>query len=165
MNEKKYLENQNETMGENLFMKKLLKKRLNQKGLTLIELLAVIVILAIVAAIAVPAIGNIINNSEIKTVKSDALMILNAANLERSSDGTDFSASGVETVKATYLESAGELAGKYKIDVDANKNLTISTTSNIDAGGKKVKITNGTLQTIKADSAEADTVVTFVTTP
>ena len=61
---------------------KLLKKRLgNEKGLTLIELLAVIVILAIVAAIAIPAIGNIINNSEIKAAKADALNILNAANI------------------------------------------------------------------------------------
>lgn len=41
-------------------MKKHLK---NEKGLTLIELLAVIVILAIIAAIAVPAIGNVIANS------------------------------------------------------------------------------------------------------
>lgn len=64
------------------FLKQLFKKRLNnEKGLTLIELLAVIVILAIVAAIAVPAIGNIINNSEIKAVKADALNILNAANI------------------------------------------------------------------------------------
>lgn len=36
----------------------------NQKGLTLVELLAVIVILGVVAAIAVPAIGGIINNSK-----------------------------------------------------------------------------------------------------
>ena len=43
-------------------MKQILK---NEKGLTLIELLAVIVILAIVAAIAVPAIGNIIENSRL----------------------------------------------------------------------------------------------------
>ena len=42
-------------------MFKNMKKQLNnEKGLTLIELLAVIVILAIIAAIAVPAIGNII---------------------------------------------------------------------------------------------------------
>ena len=52
-------------------MFKNMKKQLNnEKGLTLIELLAVIVILAIIAAIAVPAIGNIINNSKDKAVLS-----------------------------------------------------------------------------------------------
>lgn len=36
----------------------------NEKGLTLIELLAVVVILGIIAAIAVPSIGKIIDNSK-----------------------------------------------------------------------------------------------------
>ncbi|HWL13758.1 MAG TPA: prepilin-type N-terminal cleavage/methylation domain-containing protein, partial [Ureibacillus sp.] len=61
-------------------MFKTMNKRIkNEKGLTLIELLAVIVILAIVAAIAVPAIGNIIENSKIKALKSDAANIISAA--------------------------------------------------------------------------------------
>ena len=48
-------------------MKKFLQKRLNnEKGLTLVELLAVIVILGIIAAIAIPSIGNIIQNVEKK---------------------------------------------------------------------------------------------------
>lgn len=38
----------------------------NEKGLTLVELLAVIVILAIVAAIAIPAISNVIDNYVIR---------------------------------------------------------------------------------------------------
>ncbi|HWL13044.1 MAG TPA: prepilin-type N-terminal cleavage/methylation domain-containing protein, partial [Ureibacillus sp.] len=63
-------------------MFKTMKKRIkNEKGLTLIELLAVIVILAIVAAIAVPAIGNIIENSRYSAVKSDAINVINAANI------------------------------------------------------------------------------------
>lgn len=70
-----------ETMREDSFMKKLLKNRLNQKGLTLIELLAVIVILAIIAAIAVPAIGGIINRSEDKALMADASNILSGAKL------------------------------------------------------------------------------------
>ena len=59
-------------------MKHILK---NEKGLTLIELLAVIVILAIVAAIAVPAIGNIIDNSRDKAILADASNILAGAKL------------------------------------------------------------------------------------
>lgn len=53
----------------------------NEKGLTLVELLAVVVILGIIAAIAVPSIGNIIENSRVKAIKADALMVLSAADM------------------------------------------------------------------------------------
>ncbi len=63
-------------------MRKFIQQKLKeQKGLTLIELLAVIVILAIIAAIAIPAIANIIENSRVGAIKSDATNILNAAEL------------------------------------------------------------------------------------
>ena len=55
--------------------------RKNEKGLTLIELLAVFVILGIVAAIAIPAIGSIINDSKQDAHEANALMVLNAAKL------------------------------------------------------------------------------------
>lgn len=51
------------------------------EGLTLVELLAVIVILGIIAGIATPAIGKIIDNSRIKAAKSEAIIMLGAANL------------------------------------------------------------------------------------
>ncbi|MEK5069489.1 prepilin-type N-terminal cleavage/methylation domain-containing protein [Sporosarcina sp. FSL K6-1508] len=63
-------------------MKKFLQKRLNnEKGLTLVELLAVIVILGIIAAIAIPSIGNIIQNTREKAVVADVQNALSAANL------------------------------------------------------------------------------------
>ncbi|WP_099352108.1 prepilin-type N-terminal cleavage/methylation domain-containing protein [Fredinandcohnia onubensis] len=70
--------------------KKVLK---NQKGLTLIELLAVIVILGIIAAIAVPAIGNVINNTKLDAVKADALQVLESSNLALASQGVPDDAS------------------------------------------------------------------------
>ena len=62
-------------------IKNMRKQLKNEKGLTLVELLAVIVILAIIAAIAIPAIGNIITNSKYNAVKADALNVLNAGKL------------------------------------------------------------------------------------
>lgn len=55
---------------------KLLK---NQKGMTLVELLAVLVILGIIAAIAIPMIGNVINDSRDKAILADAQTVLSAA--------------------------------------------------------------------------------------
>lgn len=60
------------------FFKKKLK---DQRGLTLIELLAVIVILGIIAAIAVPAIGNLISNTEKKATVAEGIQIINAAKM------------------------------------------------------------------------------------
>lgn len=47
----------------------------NQKGLTLIELLAVLVIVGIIAAIAIPAIGSTISNSRVKADNATIAMI------------------------------------------------------------------------------------------
>jgi prepilin-type N-terminal cleavage/methylation domain-containing protein len=49
----------------------MLKNRKNKKGLTLIEVLAVIVILGIVAAIAIPSVMNYVGDSEVKGFKTE----------------------------------------------------------------------------------------------
>lgn len=88
-------------------MKKFIQNKLKeQKGLTLIELLAVIVILAIIAAIAIPAIGNIIENSRYGAAKSDFQNAIAAANLYIAEENKD-----PKTLAdlGTYLEDQGTL--------------------------------------------------------
>ncbi|OBW53499.1 hypothetical protein A9986_15110 [Solibacillus silvestris] len=87
-----------------------LKKRIkNEKGLSLVELLAVIVILAIVAAIAIPAIGNIIANSEAKAEIADATQILNASNIYFTDNPTADTFKPADSAWNDYVESGGKI--------------------------------------------------------
>ena len=104
-------------------MKKYLQKKLNnEKGMTLIELLAVIVIIAIIAAIAIPAIGSIIENSRNGAVKSDYQNALSAANIyftENPKGETPANATATVTVATllsqSYLDDKGSLLGDVVI--------------------------------------------------
>ena len=122
-------------------MKKYLQKKLNnEKGMTLIELLAVIVIIAIIAAIAIPAIGNIIENSRYGAAKSDVLNAFSAANLyiaEEDGDPTD-----VADIIPVYMENSGTLATDALFDRDATDKLTISGTVTVDGENKTLAATN-----------------------
>jgi type IV pilus assembly protein PilA len=92
-------------------MKKFLQKKLNnEKGMTLIELLAVIVIIAIIAAIAIPAIANIIENSRVGAIKSDAQNALGAANIYFTEvDDPDGVVTVGELLGANYMQDTGSL--------------------------------------------------------
>jgi type IV pilus assembly protein PilA len=108
----------------------------NQKGMTLIELLAVIVILGVIAAIAVPAIGSTITNSKVKADAQTELLIIAAA--ERYANDNNPTGSAVSgsvpltaatlplsTLSAGYLQSipnkaSGTHAGDPYASVDVN---------------------------------------------
>lgn len=62
-------------------MKLTKKLHKDQRGLTLIELLAVIVILAIIAAIAIPSVNSIIKNSEARAQVENAKLIISTARM------------------------------------------------------------------------------------
>lgn len=64
-----------------MWMEKMKKKFKNEKGLTLVELLAVIVILAIVGTIAFVMIGNVIDNSKKDAHIANAQQLIEAAKL------------------------------------------------------------------------------------
>lgn len=66
-------------------MKKMMKRLRNERGLTLVELLAVVVILAIIGTIAFVMIGNVIENSKKDAHVSNAQQLIAAAKLYEAS--------------------------------------------------------------------------------
>lgn len=150
--------------GFNMF--EIMKKRIkNEKGLTLIELLAVIVILAIVAAIAIPAIGNIIENSRYNAVKADAINVLNASNLYFTDNADKTEVTVAELKNSGFLETAGKIptaegdkvvkgtpgsgSGASATTGTANK---LTTTLITYSGNKTIKFTGATITGINKDT-------------
>jgi len=104
-------------------MKKFIQNRLNnEKGLTLVELLAVIVILGVIAAIAVPSIGNIVTNSKVNALKADGQNVLTAANMffVENTVGTVTQATLIEK---GFLEDAGGFAKGGSVAATVNKGI------------------------------------------
>lgn len=143
-------------------MKKWLQKRLkNEKGLTLVELLAVIVILGIIAAIAVPSIGGLIENTRVKAQFSDGQNVLAAANLYFTENPNDSSISIEDLVGDNYLDNAGSFGDGNKGTVSKVKGGNQLNASTV---GEKptVTFTNATTAHIsKADPKDGNS--TFVT--
>ncbi|MCM3002655.1 type II secretion system protein [Priestia koreensis] len=154
--------------------KKVLK---NQKGLTLIELLAVVVILGIIAAIAIPSIGNIIQKSREDGVKADAMQIINAAKTYVSANGTpEGSGSGDTAIGAGVMTQ--DMLKKYVDDVSLKTGykVTVTTdgTSGADiyaitgegkAGKIDLKFADATIKQIKDDKDQTGTGRTIGTQP
>lgn len=131
-----------------------MKKRIkNEKGLTLIELLAVIVILAIVAAIAIPAIGNIIDSSRVKAAKADAANILSAANIYFTENPSATNFSNTTTDVNSYISDKGTVK-----TFTVTKNITGNTIiASGESGGKTYNIASTTLANLKVDSGKEET--------
>ncbi|PIC96669.1 Tfp assembly type protein [Sporosarcina sp. P26b] len=132
-------------------MKKFMQKKLNQKGLTLVELLAVIVILGIIAAIAVPAIGNIITNSKVNAMKADGQNILAAAQMYFAENG-EKTAELVDLTGGGFLNDVGGITEATVSKVDGGNTLTgVATTK-----GVTVTFTNATSKMITDADVKAD---------
>ncbi|MFD1927290.1 prepilin-type N-terminal cleavage/methylation domain-containing protein [Sporosarcina siberiensis] len=135
-------------------LKKFNKHIKNEKGLTLIELLAVIVILAIVAAIAVPAIGNIITNAKVNALKADGQNVLAAASLYFV-DGGASPVTDVQLITAGFLDDAGGFAttagglGASVTKVPNGSNTISGTSANSTNTVQFISATNATISATK----------------
>lgn len=102
----------------------------NERGMTLVELLAVIVILAIVGAIAFVAIGNVIDNSRKDAQISNGLQAISAAKLYEATNG-DIEGS----IASGEGETEGELADYLEEVIDPwdnERDLDVSVTRTND---------------------------------
>ncbi|TAA69201.1 prepilin-type N-terminal cleavage/methylation domain-containing protein [Planococcus salinarum] len=145
------------------------KKLKNEKGMTLIELLAVIVILAIIAAIAIPAIGTIIENSRNGAVKADYQNALSAANLyfTENPGETTVTAGGLldgvaltAGTTASYLDDIGSLAPAVEIlKVTGGNTISGSAT----ASGKTYTISSAMTNAELSDKTNAEFTGTTIT--
>lgn len=113
--------------GGDFTLEKMKKRMKNEKGFTLVELLAVIVILGIILAITIPSVGGIISNAKKDTHDANMGLFENAARLYY------VSGNSANEVSLNKLEEEG-----YLEEIPENP-----TTDSLYDSSKKVKNTDG----------------------
>lgn len=134
-------------------MKKWLKRlREDERGLTLVELLAVVVVLAIVGIIAFVAIGNVIENSKKDAHVANAQQLISAAKLAEASH--DFPTGGFYTENYTPVPTDGR-------ELDTIEDLTNPWNATSAYEGKVTKDDDGNyLVTITGEDIPTDIAIT-----
>jgi|SRR5699024_143120 len=85
-------------------MRKTIQRLKNERGLTLVELLAVIVILAIIAVIAFVFIGGVIENSKKDAHIANAQQVISAAKLHEATGGNADGITATKLQQEDYLD-------------------------------------------------------------
>lgn len=133
-------------------------KKINKKGFTLVELLAVIVILGVLLMIAVPAIQNVIKKSKRNAFESQAKLIIE--NVE-----TMLSASTNKPDATCYIPTANVKLERGSLNDNAKKGyVTVKPNSNSTTGyDVTINIGDGTYaingQGLSTATATSDTEV------
>ena len=123
-------------------------KKLNKKGFTLVELLAVIVILALLMVVATSTIGNSLTKSKVSAMGTEAQKLyrktvedLTSINL---GTGSTYTYGTLNGTTLTLIDSSYTMLAEIKTDTDGNKslgNFCIDDGSNYRLG----KIENGAI--------------------
>jgi general secretion pathway protein G len=114
----------------------------NQKGLTLIELLAVIVILGVVAAISILAVGSIIEKSRHQAFVANAVAMKEAASLHKRA--SEIALNPQLQAKLTYADLVAD--GYLHVLEDPYTGRARAAADDLDQSFVEIKLENSELQ-------------------
>ena len=142
-------------------------KKMNKKGFTLIEMLAVIAIIAVLVAIIVPAVGSSTTKAKAATDAANLRSVLSAATIEYASNGLDDDdklaldvtvspAKSVDADNIVVVLSGSELKAYY---TDGTTNYYDIDSFAVVAEGKDAEGNEVTEVSASSDTINADDIV------